>query len=62
MIKLRRKRWAGYVAYIQVRNVTICLRKPEGNRPLDLCIDGRITLKWILKKENKSGLDSPGSG
>jgi hypothetical protein len=32
----------------------ILIRKPEGKKPLGrLCVDGRITLDWILK--NKGG-------
>jgi hypothetical protein len=29
----------------------ILVRKPEGKRPQDIGIDGRIILKWILRKQ-----------
>ena len=43
VIKLRRMRWAGYVAYMGVRRgiYRILVEKTEGKRPL-----GRSRLRW----------------
>ena len=53
VIKSRRMRWAGHVARVEEgRGVhKVLVGKPEGKRPLgDQDIDGRIILRWILRK------------
>jgi hypothetical protein len=53
VIKLRRIRWAGHMAHMgEKRNVyRVLVEKPEGKRlPVRPEEDGRIILKWILKK------------
>jgi hypothetical protein len=44
--------WAGHVARMGKRNAyRILVGKPEGkDHQEDLDVDGRITLKWILRK------------
>jgi len=46
-------RWAGHVAgKTQNRNLTVSKRKnlKETDNLEDLDVDGRITLKWVVKK------------
>jgi hypothetical protein len=52
IIKSRRMRWAGHVARMgEKRNVyRMLVGKPEGSRPLDLDVGGRLILKWISEK------------
>jgi hypothetical protein len=51
MIKLKRMRWAGHLTCMGEKTSAckVLVRKPEGRR-LELYIDGRVVLKWILKK------------
>jgi hypothetical protein len=52
VIKSRRMRLAGYVVRMgEMRNTVYWLENPKGKVHLeDLCIDGKITLEWILEK------------
>ena len=53
VIKSRRLRWAGRVARMEEGRVVhkVLVGKPEGKRPLgDQDVDGRIMLRWILRK------------
>jgi len=46
-----RMRWSGHVARIGERCIQGFGGKPEGKRPLkDPDVDGRIILRWILRK------------
>ena len=68
VIKLRRMRWAGYVACMggggeKVHTEFWCGSLKERYHLEDQGIDGRITLKWIFMKwEWGHGLDLSGSG
>jgi hypothetical protein len=48
----------------EIRNAYIILvGKPEGRRPQDFGVDGKIILKWILgNRVGGCGLDASGSG
>jgi hypothetical protein len=53
IIKRRTIRWAGHVAgNTKNRNPTVLKRKTlkETNNLEDLDVDGKITLKWFVKK------------
>jgi len=56
MIKVRKIRGAGHAArMLEMRNsYKILVEEPEGKRPRerrkDVSVDGRIILKWILRK------------
>jgi hypothetical protein len=53
VIKSRRMRWAGHVAHMgEGRGVyRVLVGRPEGKRHWeDLGIDGRITLRWTLRR------------
>jgi hypothetical protein len=53
VIKSRIIRWAGHVARIEEGRgmYTVLVGKSEGKRPRgDPGVDGRIILRWILKK------------
>ena len=53
MIKSRRMRWAGYVAYMERGEVHKGFwsgNLGEGDHLEDLDLDGRIILTWIFKK------------
>jgi hypothetical protein len=52
MIKPRRMRWAGHVAWERGGILTeVWMRKPEGKRPLGRSRHRwRIIVKWILNK------------
>ena len=52
VIKSRRMRWAGYVARLGERREVykVLVGKRGGRRPLDPSVDGRIILRWILRK------------
>jgi hypothetical protein len=54
IIKARRIRWAEHVARMEERRDTykILVGKLEGKKPLDLDVDGRIILSWILERED----------
>jgi hypothetical protein len=61
VIKSRRMRWAGHVARKRERRgvYRVLVRKPEEKRPLGRPgVDGRIILKWILRKWHVWGMDS----
>jgi hypothetical protein len=49
VMKSRRLRWAGHVARMGERRgaYRTLVGKPEGRRPFDVGVDGRIILKWI---------------
>jgi hypothetical protein len=50
-------RWVGYVAFMGDKTdaYKVLVGKPEGKRPLEyLDVRGRIILKWILEKQDRS--------
>jgi hypothetical protein len=60
VIKSRRMRWAGHVARMGKREMHTgywCQDLREGDLLGDPGVDGRILLKWILKKGMGHGLD-----
>jgi hypothetical protein len=66
LIKSRRMRWAGHVAYMGERRggCRVLVGKPEGKRPIGRAsIDDRPTVKCILENRIEGhGLNQPGSG
>jgi hypothetical protein len=52
VIKTRRMRWAGHVSRMEERRgvYKVFVRKPEGDNLGDPGVDGRITLRCILRK------------
>jgi hypothetical protein len=47
-------RWVGHVACMsEINSYNIEVRKPRGESPLGLCVNGKIILKWILKTGQK---------
>jgi hypothetical protein len=66
VVKSRRMRWAGHVARMGEDSgvYRVLVGKPEGKSHWgDQDVDGRITLRWILRKWCGSwGLDGVGSG
>jgi hypothetical protein len=56
MIKLRRMRWARHIVRLgEGRGVyRVLVRKPEGKDDWEgPGVDGRITLRWIIRKWDK---------
>jgi hypothetical protein len=53
MIKSRRMRWAGHVARMERRMFTKFLLESlkRSDRSEDIDVDGRIILKWTLRKQ-----------
>jgi len=60
VIKSGRMRWTGHVAFMEERRgvYRVLVGKPEGKNHLgDPGVDGRIILRWILRKWNVGGMD-----
>lgn len=52
--KLKWIRWAIHVELTEMRNayrIILVIGKPKTSDLGDICIDGRIILKWTLKKQ-----------
>ena len=60
MVKSRRSRWAGKAERIRKKtNVySVWTGKDEGKRsPGNLCVDGKVVLKWTVSKYDGGGVD-----